>query len=396
MRDTLQNLNTLDVKVDSEINHNFRSNVLETLRWFCSELRADEIEQSLRELFSTAACCRLLECNVVIGDDSGLQERALADINVGQGDSATVIPSDSDCTDSLYSLVQLELGGLSLDGLPWDARINLAAKSGSENVWKTILRDISCTSSPGENALLSDMEQPTEDSIEIPGFRIGPEVVARELARELQSPLGAILASVKHIETDSEENRVCSDDGLLKTIESSANKIDSILADFVRMSRYPALTTEPSDLMDLVSEVAENCSIGTEDDIPIELSRSTRPAVVEVDTKLIKRAIQHVLSVLPESLSDCTGVSVQCLKKGDSVGLEFRFEGKRTGPDILRKVVLPFDTAKDGGAGLETMPLHMIIGAHGGITVIDPSDDQTVLTIILPSNSTKRSSQSNR
>jgi len=374
------------------MSRNFRSNVLETLRWFCSELRSDEIDRSLRELFSGAPRCKLLECSVVTGDESGTQGKSLHGVDFGVGDSATVIHSGSDCIDSLYSLVQLELGGISNDGLSWDARINLAAKSSSEHVWNTILRDISCTSpySLPESAPSSDVTPLVQEAIENSGIELGLEIVARELAHEMRSPLSAITTSVGLVTSDAEADQVFENDELLRIIELNADRIDSMLTDFVKMNRYPALAKDPSNLMELVAEVAGDCSTGANGDIQIELPNNTESILVEADTELIKHAFRHVLSVLPRLLNNCKRVCVRCLKKGNLAILEFKFDGKGTGPDILRKVVLPFNTAKDGGAGLEFLPVHTIVGAHGGKTVIELSDAETVLTITLPALSSKK------
>jgi len=368
MREILQDLDTADIRVDPEMSHNFRSNVLETLRWFCSELRSDEIDRSLRELFSGAPRCKLLECSVVTGDESGIQGEPSPGADIGVGNLATVIPSSSDCIDSLYSLVQLELGGISNDGLAWDARINLAAKSSSEHVWNTILKDISYTSpySLPESAPSSDVAPLDQEAIENSGIELGLEIVARELAYEIRTPLSDMMTSVGLVTSDPEADQVSENDELLRIIESNADRINSMLTDFVRMSRYPALTKDPLNLMELVAEVAGDCSTGASNDIQIELPNSTESIVVEVDTELVKQAIRYVLSELPRLLNNCKRVCVRCLKKGNAAILEFRFDGRGTGPDLLRKVVLPLNATKDGGAGLEFLPVHTIVGAHGG------------------------------
>jgi nitrogen-specific signal transduction histidine kinase len=64
--------------------------------------------------------------------------------------------------------------------------------------------------------------------------------------------------------------------------------------------------------------------------------------------------------------------------------MKFEYGGGGIRPDLLRKVVLPFDSTKEGGSGLASIPVHRIIRAHEGRMSIDSSETATVITMTVP------------
>ena len=81
--------------------NNFRSNTIETLRWYCSEKKPDEISSALRELFSTTPNCSLIRCEVIFLGDEAIPEREQANEDDLQYLSATKIPFYSEIFSSV-------------------------------------------------------------------------------------------------------------------------------------------------------------------------------------------------------------------------------------------------------------------------------------------------------
>jgi hypothetical protein len=391
MREILREIESGSVLHKPNISHNYRSNVIETLRWFCSELIFDDLKRSLAELFSAAPNCRLLECNLRSYDSEASQQCPSEILNTIPSYPDSGSSSVCEHPGSPYTIVQFDLNGISADGVAWAAKVHLAVRSGSDGLWKTILHDISLTSPGGGSDLMPwvDVTSSLSSFSGHFGDEIGLEVVAREFAHEMEKPLSTIMTSVSMIETGSNAGSASENSDPLGIIEECAIHMDSMLSDFVQASCNPELTRTKQDLTGMIAEIADE--LREFSDAPfVKLSRKTQSIPAEVDQSLMDHVFRYATIAIPGLLEDCDDIHVSCFRAGNTAYMKFEYKGKLAGPDILRKVVLPFNSTRDGGSGLDHTPIHTIVRAHGGKTFLRFEDNETVLTIALPIADSKR------
>jgi hypothetical protein len=391
MRELLREAQTGHDLHRPNISHNYRSNVIETLRWFCSELIYSDLERSLVELFTTASSCRLLELNLRSYDSESPQDVQSEFQESASSTADTGTSSVSEHPGSPYTIVQFDFSGISCDGVAWAARVHLAVRSSSDDLWRTVLHDISLTS-PGRDGELvpyADLINAGGGFSDDLGMEIGLEVVVREFAQEMKNSLSAITTSVGLIGTDRGVEGSSDKVEMLGVIEENAARMNLMLSNFVQASRCPDLSRTRQDLTGMIAELAHELDeMG--DGPRVILSPSSQSIPAEVDEGLMSQVFRFVTIAIPGYLRECSEIPVSCFRTGNTAYLRLEYICKDAGPDILRKVVLPFNSARDGGSGLDTKPIHTIVRAHGGKTFMQFTEDRMVMTIALPVTDSKR------
>gem|GEM_PF-3361973 len=392
MNEFVSDVTAPGVRTLEDRTNNFRSNAIETLRWYCSEKKPDEISFALRELFATTPNCSLIRCEVIFLGDEAVPERGQANEDDLQCLSATKMPFYSEVSDNVSSLVQFCINGGSTEGGNWQVRVQLSVKGDAELVWQTILSDI-CVLPDG----FSDRtdEPPTGPPIGSPDpagspdgeEELGYHKMTRELIHELRNPLGSIMTSVGMVIAKDDEPLDSEDRKLLAIIEEEAERIDRTLEEFSELLKPVKLQKSKVDLIDLLSDTVKDSTFlsGTFSDI-VELSHPSEgeSLVVDADISMFKSVLAFMLQHLPDSVAGCVSAHVRCVASDDSIAVKFEYGGEGIRPDLLRKVVLPFGSTKEGGSGLANIPVHRIITAHEGRMSIDPSETATVITMTVP------------
>jgi len=388
----MSNINVPAVRSVEDRTNNFRSNAIETLRWYCSEKKPHEITSALQELFASSRNCTLMRCELIFLGGDAVSETAQAEENDLQYLSATKMPFYSEFSNDVSSLVQFCINGSSFEGGNWQVRIQLSVKADSELVWETILSDI-CSLPDGysnqENELPGASADAIADSSVFPDdeVELGYQTMTSELVNVLRIPLGMITSRIRRLMAKKDAPLNSDDRKLLANIESETDSVDRMLEQFAGLMEPVEPNLARVNLIDLLRDVAESSTYldGSFSDIVESCyPREADNLIVEADPHLFRRAFGFLLQQLPSSVPGCEGVAVQLRTEDDSIILQFEYGGGRIRPDLLRKVVLPFEYTKDGGSGLANVPVHRIVSAHAGKTFISSSETTTVITITLP------------
>lgn len=392
MNEYVSNVTATGVRTLEDRADNFRLNAIETLRWYCSEKKPDEISTALRELFATTPNCSLIRCEVIFLGDETVPEREQANEDDLQYLSATKMPFYSEVSDNVSSLVQFCINGSSIEGGNWQVRVQLSVKGDAELVWQIILNDISVF--PGGFSDRTDEPLRTRpiDSVDPARLldgeeELGYQEMTRELTHELRNPLGSIMTSVGMVIAKDDEPLDSEDRKLLAIIEAETERADRILQEFGKLLKPVNPQKSKVDLIDLLREAVEDSTFlsGTFSDI-VELSYPCEgdSLVVEADFAMFRSVLVFMLQHLPESVAGCESVHVRCAANDNSIVVKFEYGGDGIRPDLLRKVVLPFDSTREGGSGLARIPVHRIIAAHEGRMSIDSSETAIVITMTVP------------
>jgi signal transduction histidine kinase len=392
MNEFVSNVTATGVRTLEDRTDNFRSNAIETLRWYCSEKKPDEISLALRELFSTTPNCSLIRCEVIFLGDETVPEREQATEDDLQYLSATKMPFYSEVSDNVSSLVQFCINGSSIEGGSWQVRVQLSVKGDSELVWQTILNDI-CVLPDGFSDRTDELPRArpidSVNPVRLPDGEeeLGYQAMTSELIHELRNPLGSIMTSVGMVIAKDDEPLDSEDRKLLAIIEAEAERFDSTLQKFSELLKPVNPQKSEFDLIDLLRDTVEDSTFlsGTFSDI-VELSHPCEgdSLVVDADFAMFRSVLVFMLQHLPESVAGCKSAHVRCVANDDSIVVKFEYGGDGIRPDLLRKVVLPFDSTREGGSGLASIPVHRIITAHEGGISIDSSETATVITMTVP------------
>jgi hypothetical protein len=398
MRNTdisISNLIQTGVRNPSARAANFRSNVIETLRWYCSEKNPDDISAALEQLFYSTSSCDMIRCEVIyLGEDSVPQMCGTSEADLN-GLSATRTPFYSECSDNMSSLVQFCLDGSSVDGGQWQVRMQLAVRSDSEHVWETLLNDIISGSDESEDSSTT-LEGSDEDTLDrLPGLIGGHGIeepvdfttLAHELVHELRNPLGAILTSVGLVKTKVNEPLDEEDRRLLEIVESETSRVDDTLGQFVKSMERLESTHSRLDIIEMLKAEMENSPLVRKSDAFSDDEQTPYDfgtAFIKADPAVIKSTLEYMVKRLPQSVKGCDSVNVTCTKMDNSIALGFEYGGIGIRPDLLRKVVLPFKSAKDGGSGLEAVPVQRVVSALDGTMSISSTESTTVVKMVMP------------
>lgn len=380
-----------------ELPEQYRQNVLDTLKWFCYEQKPDSVLEEVTKLFNRTPHCRLLRCDL---DDAPSAVGAGA-MHGTEKSSAIETPFFSEVSDLRSSIVQLTIRGWS--GLPGDPKLNvqLSVSCLSDTVWKTVYGDM-IEYSELWNGQISEapFELPTDikrseaemERLEpiITGLdddvELGFEKMVSEVVHEVRNPLGSIMTAVGLVIGKAGEPLEDEDCHLLSMIESESERIDRILRNFVDSVKPIALKRERADVRALALQSLRE-SVFADDDIVdvVEMfDHSGSPAFSAVDTDLVKGMLDYLTQDLPETIPGCSAISFECSTVESELRLDFKYSGDGIRPDLLRKVVLPSNAAKDGGSGLNEIPPNMVVMAHGGRMRVHSENSLTVLTVWMP------------
>jgi len=377
-----------------ELPENLRQNVVDTLKWFCFEHGPEGIVETVSELFSRTPHCRLLKCEL---DDE--PTHSAGDVSFGSHKSTAVeTPFFSEVSDLRASIIQLTIRGWS--GLPGDPKLNLqlSVNVESEEVWKTVYGDIIEYSELWDGIVVQTQVQSSEETIRSEGYmkgfepvisgvndeiELGFEKMVSEMVHEVRNPLGSIMTAVGLVNSKAGEPIEEEDCQLLTMIESESERIDRILRNFVESIRPIPMKKEKADIQSLVIESLRE-SVFVDDDLVDSLEIFGDKCQSEIDVNLMRGMFDYLSQDIPESMVGCSGITFESSIEDNELKMEFRYSGDGIRPDLLRKVVLPSNAAKDGGSGLKEIPPTMVVMAHNGRMKVHSEDSTTVLTMWLP------------
>ncbi len=393
MQRTAQNWNEVSPRFESQRSAHYRSTVIETLKWFCSELDSSQITSALEDLFSEAPSCKLIR----LGLNSDEQDDEFQQPSLYVQESAiecNETPFYSETSAAPCTLVHLEIAGQSLDGAPWEAKLQLAVSAESADVWQTILRSISAVPTGEQLVAPRNRETPEADDTELrpenDAVVVGSELMAIELAHLLRNPLGSIMAAAGLLSDCDESAKESENAQLLDIIQSQSARIDKMLRDHVLACEEPQTKWTRVNLVDILRDSAWGSSDNP--GVP-RIAMSLPPqegndesSIIKSDRSLLLQLFRFLMTNIPMKLTGCESLSVRIRRTRSSALVQLEYNGNELRPEILRMVVLPFSATKEGGSGLDVAPVHGILSALRGEVSVAPSKLGTVLTVTIPVN----------
>ncbi|MCY7672165.1 ATP-binding protein [Bacillus altitudinis] len=208
--------------------------------------------------------------------------------------------------------------------------------------------------------------------------------LAAGIAHEIRNPLTSLKGFLQLMIQSKKYQKDYAD-----VMMSEFNRLESIINEFLVLSRSKSVKFEPVNVNLLLEEVimvVESQAVLKGVSIQKNLAPSL-PHIQGIPNEL-KQVFLNILKNGIEAMDGVTGViQVTSLLKNDQMMLIFEDQGKGIPEEEIGKLGEPFYTTKEKGTGLGLMMTIKIIESHGGtIRFESKSFEGTRVIITFPSN----------
>ncbi|HUF89309.1 MAG TPA: ATP-binding protein [Gemmatimonadota bacterium] len=213
--------------------------------------------------------------------------------------------------------------------------------------------------------------------------------LAAGLAHEIRNPLAAIRSAVELLEGDGDgaaagddphEVEEGEDQRLMNLIVREADRLSSLIQDFMAFSRTELRNRERVDLVAVVEDALEVDRVSAPEGArEIEFSRPPHSYWVEGDYNLIKQVVLNLVANARTAVGGRLTGRVEVQVGADpelpglermaapSVTLEVRDNGPGVDPRVRDRIFDPFFTTREKGFGMGLAIVHRIVDLHGGV-----------------------------
>ena len=201
--------------------------------------------------------------------------------------------------------------------------------------------------------------------------------LAAQIAHEIRNPLGAISNSVGVLRRDLELHG--DDRRLLDVVHQESQRLESIVADFLRFARPRPIHKTPQEvtavLDDLLLLISQEKAVGRPIRIVKEYEDELPP--VGLDAAQSREALWNLLVNAVEAMPSGgeLRVIVQRASPGDDfIEVVVRDTGKGIAPSEREKIFQPFHTTKADGTGLGLAIVQRVVEAHAGEVEVESEE----------------------
>jgi len=201
--------------------------------------------------------------------------------------------------------------------------------------------------------------------------------LAAQIAHEIRNPLGAISNSVGVLRRDLDLHG--DDRRLLEVVHEETERLESIVADFLRYARprpihkTPARVTEILDdlLLLLSQEQLSRSHVRIEKDYDPDLPE------IDIDSAQTREAFWNLLVNAVEAMPEGGELRVSVARSnrgGNFVEVVVADSGKGVSETEQDKIFEPFHTTKADGTGLGLAIVQRVVEAHAGEVEVDSEE----------------------
>jgi signal transduction histidine kinase len=214
--------------------------------------------------------------------------------------------------------------------------------------------------------------------------------MAGQVAHEIRNPLNAISLSLRNVRRELENttgiNQTAAWEGYLDTTQSELQRLNRIVEDFLRISRFPPIQRQEIDLNSWLGEiVALYAGPAQEADIAIELSLPPQPSRFSLDPDQMRQALGNLILNAIQASPPGSSIRVKLVPDRRGVVLEIADRGAGIAVEDLERVLELYYTTRADGSGLGLPIALRIIEDHGGSLGIQSKPEYgTTARIFLP------------
>lgn len=182
------------------------------------------------------------------------------------------------------------------------------------------------------------------------------------MAHEIRNPLASISGSVQLLmETEgvSDEDR-----RLMGIVVKEADRLSSLLTDFLTYARPRPSQTEDCDISGLLDELIDMCGTDPRFDQVVFIRDYESGIRFLVDRDQVRQALWGILINAAEAMGSAGEIRIGVNREQGLIAIED--SGPGIPPDIAERVFEPFFTTKAAGSGLGLATVYSLIDGHGG------------------------------
>ncbi len=210
--------------------------------------------------------------------------------------------------------------------------------------------------------------------------------VAHEIRNPLASISGAVQLLIEDLKTEREFEKP------LELIYRESSRINSLVTEFLTMSKPVTNIQEGVALKEIVDEVFDNVSRTVEFSPLIKLRTSIDGSVlIRADKLKMKQVLLNLISNAIHAIRGAGAIDVDCSIKNDRAIITLKDNGQGMDEHELKLSLEPFWTTTPGGTGLGLPVVQTIVEQHDGVMKISSKKGEgTTVTIKLPMVNTGR------
>ncbi|CAN5888199.1 ATP-binding protein [soil metagenome] len=227
-------------------------------------------------------------------------------------------------------------------------------------------------------------------------------VLAAGLAHEIRNPLAAIRSSVELLDGDGDgdggrERPPGEDRRLMDLIVREADRLSSLIQDFMTFSRTEMRNRGRIDLVDVVRDALEVDVAASEAEREVLFSAPASEYWVDGDHNLLKQVVLNMVANARAAVGDRITGRVELRlgvdpdlpgldrARGPLVTLEVRDNGPGIDPQVRDRIFDPFFTTRERGFGMGLAIVHRIVDLHGGVIWVHSTPGMgSIFRIALP------------
>ncbi len=215
------------------------------------------------------------------------------------------------------------------------------------------------------------------------------EMVAA-VSHEIRNPLGIISSTAELLKRKL--TRTDPQDQLADVIVQEANRLNSIVSDFLNFARPPTLNLTSCKVEDILEEnltflAPEIQSKGYE----IHKEFATHVPEIQADPGLLYQAFSNILMNAMQAVPEGGSIYIEVSARANVLTIIFADEGKGIPDEVLKKIWEPFFTTKEKGSGLGLPIVKKIVEGHGGTVGIGNGREKGAqVTVTLPVKGVKQ------
>jgi two-component system, sporulation sensor kinase E len=295
-------------------------------------------------------------------------------------------------------------------GLEWNALSREAAVSRDMEIFYPTNRFINFYSVP----LLIE-RQSADDKLDIVGEQVGHAIILRDItesrrteqqmleserlnaltllaagvAHEIGNPLNSLNIHLQLIEREARKLNGAKRPELQESIEvarAEINRLDSIIAQFLRAIRPTRPQLRPENINSIVEEAVRFFAPEIKDrDIVVEQELRSDLPLLELDRDQMKQSFYNVIKNSFEAMKSRGILRIRTDMDESHVIVRFTDTGGGISAENLSRVFEPYFTTKTSGTGLGLLIVRRIVREHGGELSIESSEGKGLtLAIRLP------------
>jgi two-component system, NtrC family, sensor histidine kinase HydH len=213
-----------------------------------------------------------------------------------------------------------------------------------------------------------------------------------ELAHEIRNPLSTIKVNLKLVHEQLEQSDVARNGDVaravrkLAVIQEETDRLDAILAGFLRYIGKPELQAVRSDINQVVADMVDfYLPQAYNSGVTLRRGLARDPLICNVDAAMLKQALLNLFINAQQAMPQGGDLIVRTDRQSSRAVIEVSDTGCGIPEAALSRIFEPYRSSKPKGTGLGLATVRKIIEAHGGsISVASEQGKGTSFTIRLP------------